>query len=203
MTHNNGHRSLRIVVADDEPQIRDYFQELLPRLGHQVVIAEEGRQLVEQCRVLDPDLVITDIKMGDMDGIDAALAINRNKETPVILVSGHHDADLLQRATADPVMAYLTKPVKNTDVEAAIQLARLRFEQFQAVRKESRDLRQALEDRKLIEQAKGIVGQRLHLGEQEAFTRLRKLAMDRNWKLVEVAQAILRAEEVFHQLDKT
>jgi response regulator NasT len=193
---------LRIVVADDDPEVRTYFQELLPRLGHQVVVAETGRQLVDQCRTLEPDLVIADIKMPDLDGIEAALAINRHKETPVILVSAHHDAAFLERAATGPIMAYLTKPVKQSDVEMAIRLARVRFEQFRALRQEAADLRQALEDRKLIERAKGIVSRRLGLDEQEAFTRLRKLASNRNWKLVEVAQTVLRAEEVFHMLDK-
>jgi response regulator NasT len=194
--------NLRLVIADDDPEIRAYFQELLSRLGHQVVVAETGRQLVEQCRVLEPDLVIADIMMPDLDGLEAAQAINRHKETPVILVSAHHDAGLLERASTGPIMAYLTKPVKQADVETAIRLARVRFEQFQALRQEAADLRQALEDRKLIERAKGVVGRRLGLDEQESFTRLRKLASNRNWKLVEVAQAVLRAEEVFHLLDK-
>jgi len=70
-------RPLRIAVADDDRETRAYFQELLPRLGHQVVVAESGRQLVEQCRLLDPDLVITDIRMPDLDGITAAAEINR------------------------------------------------------------------------------------------------------------------------------
>jgi response regulator NasT len=194
--------TLRIAVADDDPEVRTYFQELLPRLGHQVVVADNGRHLVDQCRVLEPDLVIADIKLPDMDGIEAAQAINRHRETPIILVSGHHNAELLERAATGPIMAYLTKPVKQADVETAIRLARVRFEQFHALRQEAADLRQALEDRKLIERAKGIVGRRLGLDEQEAFTRLRKLASNRNWKLVEVSQAVLRAEEMFHLLEK-
>jgi response regulator NasT len=193
---------LRVVVADDDPEMLAYFQRLLPRLGHQVVTAASGRQLVEQCRALDVDVAIADIKMPDLDGIEAAQEVNRHKGVPFILLSAYHDADLLDRAAAAPVMAYLTKPAKQTDVETALRLARVRFEQFQALRQEAADLRQALEDRKLVERAKGIVGRRLGLDEQEAFNRLRKLASSRNWKLVEVARAILQAEEMFHALDR-
>ena len=80
-------QSLRIVVADDEPDMREYFQKILPRLGHQVVgVAQDGRSLVEHCRRLRPDLVITDIKMPDLDGIDAATQIYQERPLPVILV---------------------------------------------------------------------------------------------------------------------
>src|SRR5438067_13522038 len=94
-------RSLRIVVADDERDTRQFFQELLAHLGHEVVaVAETGRELVEQCRAAHPDLVITDIKMPDMDGIQAAAEVNRDNPVPVILVTGYHEADLLMRAAA-------------------------------------------------------------------------------------------------------
>jgi response regulator NasT len=197
---NGPSRPLRIAVADDDRETRDYFRELLPRLGHQVAVAESGRQLIEQCRLLDPDLVITDIKMPDLDGIAAATEINRGKRVPVILVSAHHDADLLQRAGAEPVMAYLVKPVKQADVESAIRLAMLRFDQYQTLHKEAASLRQALEDRKVIERAKGAVMKRLGVDEAEAFRRIKKLASDHNRKVVEVSQRVLGAEEVFREL---
>ncbi len=99
-------------------------------------------------------------------------------------------------------MAYLTKPAKPADIQAAIALAILRFEHFQKIRQETADLRQALEDRKLIERAKGVVMRRQHLDEPAAFRRLQKLASDRNLKLVEAARLILCAEETFQALDR-
>ena len=160
-------RSLRIAVADDEPDMREYFQKILPRLGHEVVaVAENGRELVEQCRAAQPDLVITDIKMPDMDGIDAAAQIYRERPVPVILVSAYHDAEFIRRAEADHIMAYLVKPIKQADLEPAIALAMRRFEQFQALRREAADLRQALEDRKVIERAKGLLMKKAGLDEQ-------------------------------------
>ncbi len=188
--------SLRIVIADDEPDMRDYFRKSLPRLGHQVVgVAEDGRQLVEQCRALRPDLVITDIKMPDMDGIDAAIQIYRERPVPVILVSAYHDPVLVARAEADHILGYLVKPIKQADLGPVIALALRRFEQFAALRREAADLRQALEDRKVIERAKGLLMKRTGLDEPEAFRRMQKLASEKSRKLVDVAQMILVAEE--------
>jgi response regulator NasT len=195
-------RSLRIVFADDEPEVRAYFRELLTRLGHEVVLAQSGRQLVELCRVGRPDLIITDIRMPDLDGLRAAQEASREHPAPVILVSAHHDGDMLGRLNSDDVMAYLVKPVKEADVETAIAVAMLRFEQLQALRREACDLRQALEDRKLLERAKGAVMKRLGVDEPEAFRKMKKLASDHNRKLVELAESIVAAEEVFAHLDK-
>ena len=191
-------RALRIAVADDELDMREYFQTILTRLGHEVVaVAGNGRELLERCLESRPELVITDIKMPDMDGIEAARQIYRSGAVPVILVSAYHEEALIQRAEADHVMAYLVKPIKQADLEPAIAIAMRRFEQFQALHQEASDLKQALEDRKMIERAKGLLMKKASLDENEAFRRLQRLASDRNKKLVEVAQMIVMAEEAF------
>jgi response regulator NasT len=191
-------RPLRIAVADDEPDMRDYFRKILPRLGHTVVSAAcTGRELVGHCHAMHPDLVITDIKMPDMDGIEAAEAIYKEWPLPVILVSAYHDPELIERAEADHVMSYLVKPIKQADLEPVIGLAMHRFEQFQALRQETADLRQALEDRKVIERAKGILMKQSGQNEQDAFRRLQKLASAKNLKLVDLSRMILTADEAF------
>ena len=191
-------RSLRIAVADDEPDMQDYFRTILPLLGHEVIaVAGTGRELVEMCRATPPDLVITDIKMPDMDGIDAAARIYKDAAVPVILVSAHHDPATVRRAEAEHVMAYLVKPIKQADLEPAIAIAMRRFDQFQALHKEAADLKQALEDRKTVEKAKGILMRKAGLDEADAFRRLQKLASDKNQKLVAIARMILTAEEAY------
>lgn len=130
-------RSLRIVVADDEADMRDYFQKSLKRLGHQVVAAAgNGQELIEQCRAQNPDLVITDIKMPQLDGIDAAQRIFHERAVPILLVSAFHDDALIERAEADHVMGYLVKPIKQADLETAVGLALRRFEEMQTLRQE-------------------------------------------------------------------
>ena len=190
--------SLRIVVADDEADMRDYFRKMLPHLGHRLLaVAENGRELVQLCKEQRPDLVITDIKMPEMDGIEAAMEIYRKLAVPVILVSAYHDRELIERAEADHIMGYLVKPIKQADLEPVIALAMRRFEQFQELRKEAADLRQALEDRKTIERAKGILMKKVQLDEHDAFRQLQRLASEKNLKLVEIARIILTAEEAF------
>jgi response regulator NasT len=187
---------LRIAIADDELDMREYLQETLTDLGHQVVVvATTGRELVEQCRAQRPDLVLTDIKMPDLDGIDAARQLYRDYPVPIILVSAYHDTELIERAEADHVLAYLVKPIKQADLEPAIAIALRRFEQFQELRQQAADLQQALADRKVIERAKGILMKVGELDEAAAFRRLQKLASDHNKKLVEVAQMIVFTEE--------
>lgn len=189
-------RSLRIVVADDEPEMREYFQDTLTVLGHEVVgAAENGSALVELCRSAQPDLAITDIKMPDMDGIEAAIKIRDDAPIPVILVSAYYDPDLIQRALQDHVLAYLVKPIKQADLETAIALAMRRFQEFQALHQQAADLRQALDDRKVIERAKGILMKRAELSEPDAFRRLQKLSNDKNQKLIDIAKMIVTAEE--------
>jgi response regulator NasT len=192
-------RSLRIVVADDEPNMYEYLQEVLPQLGHEVVaVAHTGRELVERCRALRPDLAITDIKMPDMDGLEAAAQVVQDGPIPVILVTAYQEPDLIERAEACQVQAYLVKPIKQADLQPAIAIAMRRFEEFQALRKEASDLRQALEDRKVIERAKGILMRRGHLDEQEAFKRLQDLASNENRKMIEIARMIVTTEKALN-----
>lgn len=196
-------QSLRIAVADDEPDMRDFFERMLPHLGHQVVsVAETGRELVEHCHNLRPDLVITDVKMPDMDGLTAAAAIYREMPLPVIVVSAYHDHECIEREELDHVLAYLLKPVKLADLEPSIALVMRRFHQFQELAKEAADLRQALADRKIIEQAKGVLMRVANLDEQEAFRRLQSLAADKNRKLIDAANMILGVEKALRPTNR-
>src|SRR6185295_16498948 len=158
-------------------------------------VAENGKQLVEHCRELSPDLVITDIKMPEMDGIEASTQICQERAVPVILVSAYHDPALIERAEADHVQAYLVKPIGIADLPPAIAIAVRRFGELQALQKDCIDLRQALSDRKLIERAKGILMKVARIDEPEAFQRLQQLASEKNQKLVDAAQAILALEK--------
>ncbi|MFO0947971.1 MAG: response regulator [Planctomycetota bacterium] len=187
---------IRIAVADDEPDMCQYLQETLTSLGHQVVVtAQTGTQLIDGCRDQHPDLIITDIKMPEVDGIEASNIIARDRIIPVILVSAYHDPDLISRASHDHVLAYLVKPIKRADLETSIAITIQRFLEFQELRNEANGLRQALEDRKLIERAKGILMRRAELDEASAFRRMQQLAREKNRKLVEIAEVILTAEE--------
>lgn len=191
-------QKLRIIAADDEPEMVDYYQETLTALGHRVVaVAQTGRELADSCRAEKPDLVITDIRMPDKDGIEAAVEIARDCPVPLILVSAYHDPEMISRALDDHVLAYLIKPIKQADLEVAIALVMRRFREFQLLRQEAADLRQAISDRKLIERAKGIIMNRAKLNEHDAFHRLQNMASERRAKLVTIAQSVVTAEKTF------
>jgi response regulator NasT len=113
---------LRIAVADDEPDMRDYFVRMLPRWGHEVVsVAGTGAELVQHCRDLKPDLVITDVKMPGMDGIAAAVELCSDRPIPVILVSAHHDG--VSSPDDQGPWLLLRKPFVYSDLESAIEAA--------------------------------------------------------------------------------
>lgn len=190
---------LRVAVADDEPDVREVLRKMLDALGHEVtLVASTGRELVEQCLDTPVDLVMTDIRMPDMDGLDAAGILYEKCRTPIILLSGHCDRELIERAEENHVFAYLMKPITQVQLEPAILLARRRFEEFQSLEQEAKDLRQALTDRKMIERAKGLLMKHLNVDEQEAFRRLQKLASSKNKRLIEIADMVITAAEALN-----
>jgi response regulator NasT len=190
--------SLRIAVAEDEPEVLADLEESLREFGHQVVAtASSGQELVERCRETQPDLIITDIKMPDMDGLEAAARIREIQPTPVVIVSAYHDEEFVDRALREHVLAYLVKPLNDHSLKASINLARQRFKEFQALHAQAADLQQALEDRKVIERAKGVLMKRADLTESDAFRRLQLLSSQKNKKMVEIARMIIEADQAF------
>jgi two-component system, response regulator PdtaR len=190
--------SLRIVAADDEPEMRAYFKETLEALGHRVVgLAANGEELIALSRKERPDLVIADIKMPGTNGIDAARQLYHELPVPVIVVSAYHDNGIMERAQAPAVMAYLVKPIKSEDLKAAIFLAMRRFAEFQSLMKEAASLKQAMEDRKIIERAKGILMKQAKLDEGDAFKRLQDLASNKNQKMIEIAKMVVTMRDAF------
>ncbi len=140
--------ALRISVADDEADMREYYQRMLTHLGHRVVsCSANGRELVDQCLRQLPDLVITDIKMPEMDGLDAAEELGQKYPVPVILVSAYHSPDMVGRANAACVQAFLTKPIKLADLAPAIDFAQRSFDRQRDLRQEDIELRKARQAR--------------------------------------------------------
>ncbi len=191
-------QSLRIAIAEDEPRTLEFLQDAVTELGHEVVVlAKDGEELVLRCREAHPDLVITDILMPGMDGLEATHKVGSEEPIPVIVVSAHHDSELIERALDNHVLAYLVKPIREGELKTAIALVTRRFKEFQALQQQADDLRQALEDRKVVERAKGIIMKRAGLDEQDAFSQLQKLASNKNTKMVEIARMIVTAEQAF------
>lgn len=188
---------LRILIADDEAIRVMSLRTQLRALGFEVVAeARNGREAVELAARCEPDLAILDIKMPELDGITAARQINAHRPIPVILLTAYSEPELVERANEAGVFAYLVKPVSEEDLLPTILLARARFEEFRLLQREVADLREALEARKVIERAKGILMKRLGISEAEAFRRMQVQSQKENKKLVEIARAIVTAHGV-------
>jgi response regulator NasT len=188
-------KALRILLAEDEPAVAASVEQELRALGHEIVgEATTGKEAVSLAAQTEPDLVVMDIMMPDGDGIDAARQIAQRSPTPVVFLSGYFDEDLLEGVVASGGLAYLLKPATSDQLQAALTLAQERFRQMKDLRNQVRRLEQALEARKLVTRAKGLVMQRHGLTEEEAHRRMQKEASHSNMKLVDLARAILAAE---------
>jgi AmiR/NasT family two-component response regulator len=187
---------LRILVAEDETIIRLDLRGLLERAGFDVCAeARDGVEAVELARSSQPDLAIMDVKMPRLDGIDAARSILDERPIPIVMLTAYGQDELVARAVEAGVFGYLVKPFREQDLLPAIQAARARFEELQAVREEAESLADALAARKAIERAKGLLMEREGLSERDAFARLRKASQLSGRPLRVVAEALIATFE--------
>ncbi len=185
-----------VAIIEDDPSERLVLRGFVEDMGFDVVAeGSDGSEALEICRKYSPDLVIMDVGMPRKDGIEATRDINRDCPTPVILLTARDDEETIRRAVESGVMAYLVKPVKREDLLPAIELSISRFREFQMLRKENVDLKNALEARKIIEKAKGLLMEKEGLTETEAFMRIRKISMDKRKPMKEIAEVIILALE--------
>ena len=188
--------SLRILIADNESIIRMDLKELLEEAGHEVVgEAADGLKAVELTRKLKPDLVIMDIKMPEMDGIAAAKMISNDKLAPVLLLTAYSQKEIVEKAKDSGVLAYLVKPVKESNLFPAMEIALSRFKEYMEIEQELLDLRNSLETRKILDRAKGMLMDAYNLSEQEAFRRIQQYSMAKRKSIREVAEAIIEASK--------
>ena len=186
----------RIVIADDESVIRADLREMLTNLNYLVVgEAGDGQSAVNSARELKPDVVIMDIKMPDLDGIEAARILTQEQIAPVLLLTAYSQRDLVDRAKEAGVVGYLVKPFREQEILPAIEIALARFAEFRELKKETADLQETLETRKIVDRAKGILMDQQGMTEQEAFRKIQKTSMNSRKPMKEVAEAIILAHE--------
>jgi two-component system, response regulator PdtaR len=189
---------MRVLIAEDDPLIALGLAERLRSLGHEPVgPARDGEQAIELAKTSSPDLYLFDIEMPNVDGLEAAQQLTADGfRRPVVVVTGVDDPSLIERSIASGVSAYLTKPVDSRELGAALELAAARHAEFRALESEVDRAQQALEDRKLVERAKGLLMTALNLSEQDAFRRLQLTARERNLRLADVAGRIVEQQSV-------
>ncbi len=192
--------SLRILVAEDEPLSAMALQAQLEALGHIVIgPAHNGRDAVELARANPIDLAILDVRMPLLSGLEAAQELATLQDVPVILLSGYSDPDMIEEATRAPVFHYLVKPVSMADLGPAIAVAMHRFQEWKDFRGEAAELEQKIADRKLVEQAKGLLMEARGLSEGDAYKLLQKESQNRNQPMVEIARSILMADSLLRE----
>src|SRR5574341_2558011 len=186
----------RVIIADDESVIREDLPEMLSNLNYLVVgEAGDGRNAVETARELKPDVVIMDIKMPDLDGIDAAKILTQEKVAPVLLLTAYSQRDLVDRAKEAGVVGYLVKPFREQEVVPAIEIALARFQEFRELEKQVGDLKETLETRKVVDRAKGILMDQQGMTEAEAFRKIQKMSRNMRKPMKDIAEAIILAQE--------
>jgi two-component system, response regulator PdtaR len=183
-------KSLRVVTADDDGLTLMVLRKILTGMGHEVVgEAGDGEKAVAVVKEHKPDLCIFDIRMPKLEGIEAARQIQAHHPTPVIILSAHTESGLGTEAASVGAYAYLVKPFTAGQLKPAVELALANFEKNQRVN-------EALETRKVVERAKGILMRQTGLDEEAAYLRLQKTARNENRKILDVARAIILAEQL-------
>ncbi|HEX2051235.1 MAG TPA: response regulator [Actinomycetota bacterium] len=190
----HGARPRRVVIAEDEAIIRLDLKEMLEEEGLEVVgEAGDGDAAVRLAREHAPDLVIMDVKMPGMDGLEAAARIVADDLAAVLVLSAFSQRDLVERAARAGAMGYLVKPFQKSDLVPAIEVAVARHSELSAVRAESRTLAERLDARKVVDRAKGRLMDERGMSESEAFRTLQKRAMDERRPMRSVATDVLDA----------
>jgi two-component system, response regulator PdtaR len=183
---------VRILIAEDETIIRLDLRDLLVRAGFEVCAeARDGEEAVALARSEQPDLAIMDVKMPKLDGIDAARKILEERPIPIVMLTAYGQAEIVSRAVEAGVYGYLVKPFREQDLLPAIQSARARHDELQALREEAESLAEALASRKAIERAKGLLIEKEGPTEADAFARLRKASQASGRPLKVIADAVV------------
>jgi response regulator NasT len=191
-------KKLRILICEDEGLTVLRLQKELDSLGYTVVgEAKDGLEAVKLAKELCPDVILMDIKMPKLDGIAATTEIMATQPTAIIMLTAYSQEDFVEKVIVAGASAYLLKPVNSGQLLPTIELAAHKFAEFQGIRNEAENLKEALEVRKLIERAKGILMQRSNLSEPEAFKKMQRISQNSRKPMKEIAQEILRADEIF------
>ena len=190
--------AVRVLIVDDQPPFREAAKVVFDLLDRFDVVGEatSGEEAISLTTALRPDLVVMDIKMPKLDGIQAAKVLTEEKIAPVLLLTAYSDRELVERAREAGVVNYIVKPFRDAELLPAIEIALARYVEFQEMDKQLNDLKDTLETRKLVERAKGVLMDTQGLKEQEAFRKIQQLSMNTRKSMREIAQAILLTAQI-------
>jgi len=189
---------LKIVLVEDDATFRLFLKDTLEKtLGHQVVgEASSGTDMVRIVLETEPDVVVFDIHLPHLNGLDALRQVYQERVVAAVAITADRDLELVRRATDEHVLAYLVKPIEAHQLGPALMVAQARFAEMRSLAVENATLKQNLQNRKVIERAKGVLMKRYRWTEAEAFRRLQRGAMNRRTSMAELAQDVLNGVEV-------
>ncbi len=189
----NGRKGIRVIIAEDEPITRMDLREMLITAGYKVVgEASEGFDAIELCKKEKPDVVLLDIKMPLLDGLSAAKVICEEKSAQtILLVTAYSDSEFIKSATDIGVSGYMVKPIDEKSLVPNIEIAVARSREMALVKKECECISQRLENRTVIEKAKGHLMESMHLSEAEAYEYIKNLSKEKKVSMKRIAEIIL------------
>ena len=183
---------MRILIVDDESLIRMDLRDILESEQHEVVgEASNGVEAITMCKELKPDAVLMDVKMPELDGIEAARQIGFNHLAPVVLLTSYSQQDLVTKARESGVYGYLIKPVREEQLVPTLEMALGRYHSDAQLREKMAELEQSLEDRKIIQKGTGILMDLYSISEEEAYNRIRALSMKKRDSIVNICKALI------------
>lgn len=183
----------RIVIADDEALICMDLREMLEEAGHEVVgIGSDGVEALDLVKEKKPDLVILDVKMPRLDGIQAARMIAHDNLAPVVLLTAFGDEDMIEKAKKSMAFGYVMKPVEEKTLFPAIQIAVSQYRQKKDMVDRVKNMERELAARKIVDRAKGLLMDYYHITEEDAYRRMQQTSMKRGITIADVAQKVVK-----------
>lgn len=184
---------MRVLIVDDESLIRMDLRDIIESCGHEVVAeGTNGVEALALCKKHKPDIILMDVKMPELDGIEAARQIGFHHEAPVVLLTSYSQQDLIDKARDSGVYGYLIKPVREEQLVPTLEMALGRFKSDAQLREKMAELEQSLEDRKIIQKGTGILMELYSISEVEAYNRIRTLSMNKKISIIETCNLIIK-----------
>jgi response regulator receiver domain protein len=184
---------MRVLIVDDESLIRMDLRDIIESCGHEVVAeGTNGVEALALCKKHKPDIILMDVKMPELDGIEAARQIGFHHEAPVVLLTSYSQQDLIDKARDSGVYGYLIKPVREEQLVPSLEMALGRYKSDAQLREKMAELEQSLEDRKIIQKGTGILMELYSISEVEAYNRIRTLSMNKQISIIETCNLIIK-----------
>lgn len=194
----NAQKSISIVIADDEPITRMDLRELLTAAGYQIVAeAGDGFDALEACRKFHPNLVLLDIRMPLLDGLSAAKMISEEDLVDaIVILTAYRDVEFINDAKSNGISGYLVKPIDEKSLIPSIEVMVERGKEFKKLRREIQRTSNRLNNRSIIERAKGRIMEEQNMSENQSYTYIREMSLKKGLSMRDIADIILKSKKI-------